>query len=656
MKIDEQYLRRDDAWRNEEVYRAIYDYSISNMEGYWRAQVPRLSWMRPPEIIMRRGLRGTTKWFPDGKINACYNCVDRHAEVTPHKTAVIWQGENLDEFEYISFKRLKEEVCRFANTLAGLGLTRDDCVTVYMPMVPEGIYACLACARLGIPYTAVFAGFSPNAIALRMDDCNSNFIISCDANRRGGKMFSLKRNVDAARKICNRRIRALVVRRQGVDMDWNNDLDIDYYKVSKDQPLQCEIQETDALADLFILYTSGSVGKPKGVTMGTGGFLLFAMLTGRYFFNLFEKEIFWGSGDIGWMGGHAYPLYSSLCNGTTSLFFEGIPTYPKNSIFWEIIDRHRVTTFNTAPTALKAMIKNLGESLSTTSRSSLKYLGVFGEVLDKETWLWYFNEVGGGRCPIVNMWGQTELGGVLTAPLSNLTEMKSYGHIGRQFFGCKLLLKDENDVTITTPGTRGTMFIEHPLPGMLTKIFDSENAMKDTYYSQSDDDIYFTGDEAYFDFDGNHWITGRVDDVLNVSGHRISPIEIEEAIAGLDIVAEVSVVGFPHPIKGEGVFAFVVLKKETTDEQHANAEKVISDRVREIISPITKPDVIAIVADLPKTRSGKIMRRILRRIAANQEDFEDLTTLSNPECIEAIVASGRKHYHQFRSSIGCQPS
>jgi acetyl-CoA synthetase len=591
---------------------------------------------------MQRGQHGTTKWFPDGKINACYNCVDRHAEANPYKTAIIWQGENLDEFEYISFKRLKEEVCRFANTLTGLGLTRNDCVTVYMPMVPEGIYACLACARLGIPYTAVFAGFSPNAIALRMDDCNSSFIISCDANRRGGRMFPLKQNVDAARKICNRKIRALIVRRQGVDIDWDDGLDIDYYEASKDKSLECEIQETDSLSDLFILYTSGSVGKPKGVTLGTGGFLLFSMLTGRYFFNLFENEVFWGSGDIGWMGGHAYPLYSSLCNGTTSLFFEGIPTYPRNSIFWEIVDMHKVTTFNTAPTVLRAMMKYSDESLSTSSRSSLKHLGVFGEVLNKEAWLWYFNEVGGGRCPIVNMWGQTELGGVPTAPLCNLTEMKAYGHIGRQFFGCKLVLKDENDVTITTPETRGAMFIEHPLPGMLTGIFGSKTAMKDTYYSQSSDDIYFTGDEAYFDFDGNHWITGRADDVLNVSGHRISPIEIEEVIAGSDIVAEVSVVGYPHPIKGEGVFAFVVLKKGITDEQRTDAEKIISDRVRELISPITKPDVIAIVSDLPKTRSGKIMRRILRGIAANKNDFKDLTTISNPECIETIMASIKK--------------
>jgi acetyl-CoA synthetase len=377
--------------------------------------------------------------------------------------------------------------------------------------------------------------------------------------------------------------------------------------------------------------------------MGTGGFLLFSMLSGRYFFNLFENEIFWGSGDIGWMGGHAYALYAALCNGTTSLFYEGIPTYPSSSIFWEIIDRHKVTTFNTAPTALRAMMKYSEQSLATSSRSSLKYLGIFGEILNKDTWLWYFQKVGGGRCPIVNMWGQTELGGVPTAPLSTLEDMNSYGHTGRQFFGCKLVLKNDNDETITTPGTPGKMFIEYPLPGMLIKIFGDKDAMKKTYYSQSQEDIYYTGDEAYIDFEGNFWITGRIDDVLNVSGHRISPIEIEDVIAGADIVAEVSVVGFPHEIKGEGIYAFVVLKKDISEEQKINAVEIISNRVRELISPITKPDVVSIVNDLPKTRSGKILRRILRKIAANDiEDFEDLTTISNPDCIEDIIDSIKK--------------
>ncbi|MDR2667355.1 MAG: acetate--CoA ligase [Holosporales bacterium] len=638
--IDKKFLCCDDAWRDEEIYKKIYEFSMQNPEKYWEAQLDRLSWTKIPQIVAEKEESGLTRWFPDGKINACYNCVDRHAEKTPYKTALIWQSEELENYEYISFKKLKDEVCRFANTLKKFGLTSKDCVTVYMPMVPEGVYACLACARLGIPYSAVFAGFSPNAIALRMDDCNSNFIISCDANRRGGKLFHLKKNVDEARKICGRNVRALIVRRQNVDIDWNDEFDIDYYIESRDMPTDCGIADTDSLSRLFILYTSGSVGKPKGVVMGTGGFLLFSTLTGRYFFNLFENEIFWGSGDIGWMGGHAYALYAALCNGTTSLFFEGIPTYPRNSIFWEVVDKHKVTTFNTAPTVIRAMMKHSVEALATSSRSSLKYLGVFGEILNRDAWLWYFHDVGGGRCPIVNMWGQTELGGVPTAPLSNLGDMKTYGHIGRQFFGCQLVLKDEDDKTITAPNVPGALFIKYPLPGMLIEIFGDEDAMKKIYYSKSKDGIYFTGDEAYFDCNGNHWITGRIDDVLNVSGHRISPIEIEEVIAGVDIVAEVSIVGFPHELKGEGIFAFVVLKKDITEIQRGNAKSLISDKVRKVISPIANPDIISIVNDLPKTRSGKIMRRILRKIASNDtDDFEDLTTISNPNCIQDIMQS-----------------
>lgn len=636
--IDKAFLQHDDAWRNEEIYKAIYDFSLKNPEEYWMAQIDRLSWTKEPKIISQQGSEGETLWFPDGKINACYNCVDRHAEKTPDKIAIIWQSEDLDVFERISFKRLREEVCRFANTLKKFGLTRKDYVTIYMPMVPEGVYACLACARLGIPYTAVFAGFSPSAVALRMNDCGSNFIISCDGNMRGGKIIPLKDNVDKARKICNRDIKALIVKRQNIKTNWNNNLDFDYFEESKDMSTECEIADTDANSELFILYTSGSAGKPKGVTMGTGGFLLFSGLTGRYFFNLFEGETFWGSGDIGWMGGHAYALYAALCNGVTSVFFEGIPTYPRKSMFWEVIDKHQVTSFNTAPTALRAMMRYSEESLGKTSRDSLKYLGVFGEILNKDAWYWYFNEVGKKRCPIVNMWGQTELGGVPTAPLSNLEDMKTYGHIGRQFFGCKLELRDEDDEPITTPEKKGAMFIKYPMPGMLIKVFGDKNALRRIYYSQTKDHIYFTGDEAYFDYEGNFWITGRCDDVLNVSGHRISPIEIEEVVAGTEIVAEVSVVGFPHEIKGEGIYAFVVLKKDITEEQRKNAKAMISERVRNLISPITKPDVISIVNDLPKTRSGKIMRRILRKIAANDiQDFEDITTIANPESIDEII-------------------
>lgn len=638
--MDKKFLLHDDAWRNEDVYKGLYEYSIRNIEEYWMAQTDRLEWIRKPECCFKQVDAGgyiRTDWFPDGNINACYNCVDRHASVTPGRTAIIWQGEDINSCELITFKKLQDEVCRFANVLKKLNIPRGKYVTIYMPMIPEAAYACLACARLGVPYSVVFAGFSPGAVALRMNDCQSDFIISCDANVRGGKVIPLKGNIDETRKICDRPIKALIVRRQGIDINWDPRIDLDYYELSKNESTECEIVETNSLDPLFILYTSGSVGKPKGILQGTGGFLLFSSMTHKYFFNIRDDSVFWCSGDIGWMGGHAYSLYAPLCNGVTTLFFEGIPTYPSSSIFFDVIEKHKVTSFNTAPTALRAMMKNSNETLQTSKRSSLKLLGVFGETLNKEAWSWYFNEVGNGKCPIVNMWGQTELGGVPTAPLNNLEEMKSYGHIGRPFFGCEFVIKDEEGKDITTPDKPGALYMKNPLPGMLMDILNDEGAVKKIYYNEFDD-LYCTGDEAFFDSNGFFWITGRIDDVLNVSGHRVSPLEIEEVIAKDNMVAEVSVVGFPHEIKGEGICAFVVLKSTIDPEKSLQADKIISNKVRNEISPICRPDKIIFVHDLPKTRSGKIMRRILRKIVSkNAGSFDDISTLSNPECISEII-------------------
>ena len=631
--IDKELLTHKDAWRNEDIYNAIFKYASENPLKYWEAQIDRLSWIKKPEVTLE-----DRTWFPDGIINACYNCVDRHAEKSPEKTAIIWQSENLDIFEKISFKKLLIEVSKFANTLKKLNLTRNDYVTIYMPMVPEGMYACLACARLGIPYTVVFAGFSPTAVALRMNDCKSNFIISCDANKRGGKLIPLKENIDKAREICGRNdIRSLIVRRHGIDISWDKNLDFNYGDESNNVSDSCEIVPVSSNDDLFILYTSGSVGKPKGILQGTAGFLLFSSLTHKYFFDIKDDSVFWCSGDIGWMGGHAYSLYAPLCNGTTTLIYEGIPTYPKASMFPDIIDKHKVTSFNTAPTALRAMMQHSNETLDNTDRSSLQLLGVFGEVLNRDAWVWYFEEFGNKKCPIVNMWGQTELGGVPTAPLCNLDEMKTYGHIGRPFFGCNFVIKSNDGDEITETGIVGGLYIKDLMPGMLKGIYGDPDGVNKLYYSQYKN-LYCTGDEAYYDENGYIWITGRMDDVLNVSGHRVSPIEIEEVIAEDDIVLEVSVVGYPHHIKGEGIYAFVVLNPNITDEQKENASIIISNRVKNIISPITKPDIITFVEDLPKTRSGKIMRRILRKIASNDiENFEDITTIQNPECIEIII-------------------
>ena len=707
--MDKNLLLSDKAWRNENIYKQVYDYSIKNSNKYWLTQLSRLDWITNPTIINRKLENGMTEWFPDAQINACYNCVDRHANKNPEKVAVIWQSNDFNVSEYITYKQLKENVCVFANTLLKFGLTKKDCITIYMPMIPEAIYACLACTRLGIKYTAIFAGFSPNAVATRMKDCKSNFVITTDYNTRGNKVFPMKQNIDEVRKILNYEVKALVIKRKGIELkEWNNNVDFDYYNESKNVSNECPIIINNSNDPLFILHTSGSAGKPKGITMSTGGFLLFSTVTGKYFFNMFETEIFWCTGDIGWMGGHSYALYSALCNGITSLFYEGIPTYPRKSIFWEIIDKHKVTSFNTAPTALRAIRQHLpNEDYIETSRSSLKYLGVFGEVLKKSDWDWYFNYVGNGKCPIVNMWGQTELGGVCTAPLSNLAYMSGEGHIGKKFFGCDFVLKDNNDNDIREPYTKGSLFIKYSLPGMLIDIVGDSKSINKIYYSSSKNkDLYYTGDEAYYDEKSNYWITGRNDDVLNVSGHRISPIEIEETIGELDIVSEVAIVGYPHEIKGEGIYAFVVLKnnickKNNISDKHSvasndniikeskkynesviannnsiyeknniadecnvisaknnnevfleddlsetdkqEAKKIIYTHVRKRISPISKPDIISIVRELPKTRSGKILKRVLSKIAAGKVDeIEDITTIDNPDSIHKILDDIKK--------------
>lgn len=640
--IDKKILCSDDAWRDEDLYNQIYDFSIKHPEEYWAAQIDRLSWVRKPTKIFHKSDSGSPQWFADGKINACYNCVDRHAETTPEKTAIIWQNDDLTVSEKISFQQLKDEICKFANVIKKLGIKNSNYVTIYMPMIPEAIYACLACARLGLKYTVVFSGFSPDALALRMNDCGSEFIISCDANQRGGKSFAIKKNIDKARKICQRKIISLIVKKQGTEIDWDEELDNDYYAISSDIGTECEIVKKESLSELFMLYTSGSVGKPKGVIHGTGGFLLYALMSFKYFFDICEDSVFWCSGDIGWMGGHAYAVLAPLANGTTTVIFEGIPTYPTSSIFGEIIDKHQITSFNTAPTVLRAIMQNQDAALNNTKRDSLRLLGVFGEILNKDDWEWYFQKFGKGRSPVINMWGQTELGGVCVSPFCNIKKMGQPGNVGKQFFGCEFEIRNDNNEIITQKGKSGNLFIKYSMPGMMTGIFGETMAMSRMYYDSGKEEIYCAGDGACFDIENNFWITGRNDDVLNVSGHRISPIEIEETIAKAEIVLEAAVVGFPHKIKGEGIFAFVVLHRNTNKDQNIAVSGIIKNLVAQTISPITKPDIVLIVDDLPKTISGKIMRRILRLIAAGEtENFGDLSTIVNPDCILKICKNIR---------------
>jgi acetyl-CoA synthetase len=624
-------LLHNEAWRDPAVYRELYEYSVQHHVEYWEAQAERLSWISKPTVVY-----DGKKWFTDGVINACYNCVDRHALVTPNKDAMIWQsGSDIGVFEKFTFEELLREVSRFANVLKGVGLTRNDYVTIHMPMVPEAIFACLACARLGIPYTVVYTGFSPHSVALRMNNCNSDFIITCDANRRGEKLISLKEGLDNLRElVTDRKIRGLVIKRQGIETTWDDSLDLDYYELAENASTECDVTPVMSNDDLFILYTSGSTGQPKGILHGTGGLILFSSMTHKYFFNIHDDTVFWCSGDIGWMGGQAYSLIAPLCNGTTTVIYEGIPTYPSPSMFPMIIDKHKVSSFNTAPTAIRAMMSYQKEEVfEGTTMDSLMNIGVFGEVLNKDTWEWYFNEFGKGRCPIVNMWGQTEIGGVNLSPLCNMSDMQAYGHVGRPFFGNKIFIDSE----VIGPNEPGAMFMENSSPGMFKGVFGETDMSQ--YYSQIEG-MYCAGDEAYYDEEGFVWITGRTDDVLNVSGHRVSPLEIENVIIENDAVLEASVVGYPHPIKGEGIYAFVVLK-ESTDLEEAEKQtmrELLIDRVRTIISPITKPDVVTFVRALPKTRSGKIMKRILRRVAAGMfNNIGDVTALQNPECIPWLV-------------------
>ncbi|MDR0553103.1 MAG: acetate--CoA ligase [Holosporales bacterium] len=623
-------LLHKDAWRDLATYKELYEYSIEHPVEYWAAQADRLAWIKRPEIIY-----DGKAWFADGIVNACYNCVDRHAIATPDKDAMIWQsGSDIGVSEKFTFKELLREVSRFANVLRMTGLTRNDYVTVHMPMVPEAIFACLACARLGIPYTVVYTGFSPHSVALRMNNCNSSFVITCDANRRGEKLISLKEGLDNLREIVtDRKIRALIIKKQGIETTWDDSLDIDYYELAAGVSTECPITPVMSNDDLFILYTSGSTGQPKGILHGTGGLLLFSSLTHRYFFNIRDDSVFWCSGDIGWMGGQAYSLIAPLCNGTTTVIYEGIPTYPSPSMFPMIIDKHKISSFNTAPTAIRAMMSYPKEKVfEGTSMDSLMNIGVFGEVINKDAWEWYFEEFGKGRCPIVNMWGQTEIGGVNISPLCNMDDMKTYGHVGRPFFGNKIFIDSE----AVGPNEQGAMFMEISSPGMLKGVFGE--ADMNQYYSKIEG-MYWAGDEAYYDDKGFFWITGRIDDVLNVSGHRVSPLEIENVLISDEAVLEASIVGYPHAIKGEGIYAFVVLKKGNISEaEKQEIRKRLIDKVKTIISPITKPDIVTFVKDLPKTRSGKIMKRILRKVAAEIFDnIGDITALQNPECIPWLI-------------------
>ncbi|MFC4349178.1 acetate--CoA ligase [Kordiimonas lipolytica] len=628
----------------EGQYRDLYKQSINDPIAFWSEQKNCVDWFRDPQIIKNTSFSGevSIKWFEDGELNVSYNCIDRHLPSRANEIALIWEGDNPAESAKVTYGELAREVNRFANVLKSLGVKKGDRVTMYMPMILETTYAMLACARIGAVHSIVFGGFSPDAVASRLDDCQSSFIITADEGLRGGRKVPLKANVDAAivelAASTGRSVdTVLVVRRTGADIAMTKGRDVWYHDVSQDVSDHCDPEPMKAEDPLFILYTSGSTGKPKGVLHTTGGYLVWVTMTFKYIFDYKPGEVYWCSADVGWITGHSYIVYGPLSNGATSLVFEGVPNYPDASRFWNVIDNFKVNIFYTAPTAIRALMREGEDFVKATDRSSLRLLGSVGEPINPEAWNWYYTVVGEGRCPIVDTWWQTETGGVLISPLPGATPLKP-GSATRPFFGVKPALVDA-DGNILDGATEGNLVLMDSWPGQMRTVYGDHERFIQTYFS-SYKGLYFTGDGCRRDEDGYYWITGRVDDVINVSGHRMGTAEVESALVAHEDVSEAAVVGYPHDIKGQGIFAYVTCKAgvEPTDQLRSDLVKW----VRKEIGPIASPDVILFAPGLPKTRSGKIMRRILRKIAENDTDsLGDTSTLADPSVVDDLIRTYR---------------
>ena len=620
---------------SEEDFNTEYLESINNPEAFWKIKAKEtLDWFSNwNEVALSKMEVGEVEWFKAGKLNACFNCVDRHLETCGDKTAIIWESDDPNDNEKISFQTLHKNVCKFANLLKSRNVKKGDRVCIYMPMIPEAAYAMLACARIGAIHSVVFGGFSIESLKDRILDSDCTTVITANEGLRGGKLVPLKNNVDKALEDCPNVHSAIVVNRTKNSLINDNEIDIDYYQVINNFEEDCPCEEMDAEDPLFILYTSGSTGKPKGVLHTTGGYLLGAALSHRYIFNLKENSIYWCTADVGWVTGHTYIVYGPLANASTTLMFEGIPTFPDVSRFWNVIDKHQVNIFYTAPTAIRALMAHGNEPLKSSSRDSLEVLGTVGEPINPEAWEWYFHEVGKGKCPIVDTWWQTETGSIMISGLAGFSDQKP-GCAGKPFLGINPALIDEKGQEIEGPG-KGNLVIKSSWPSQISTVFGDHPRCIDTYY-KTYKGYYFTGDGAERDGDGFYRITGRVDDVLNVSGHRLGTAEIESALVLHESVAEAAVVGFEHNIKGQGIYCYVNLMKEAkpSDEIHTELIALI---VKEI-GPIAKPDSVQFCYDLPKTRSGKIMRRILRKIASNELDqLGDISTLADPSIVDKLI-------------------
>ncbi|QQG36759.1 MAG: acetate--CoA ligase [Micavibrio aeruginosavorus] len=616
-------------------YEQAYARSLSDPDGYWREMAKRISWIKEPTRIKNTSFHSpvSIKWYEDGVLNAAYNCIDRHLPKRAQQTALIWEGDSPAESRRITYAELKDEVCRLANALKSRGVQKGDRITIYMPMVPEAVYAMLACARIGATHSVVFGGFSPESLKDRIQDCDSKVVITADEGVRGGKPIPLKKNTDEALESCPNVSTVLVLKRTGGTIGWQSGRDVWWHELVAAQSSSCPCEPMNAEDPLFILYTSGSTGKPKGVLHTTGGYMVFASLTHEITFDYHEGEIYWCTADVGWVTGHSYIVYGPLANGATSLIFEGVPTYPDFSRFWQVVDKHHVNIFYTAPTAIRSLLREGNEWVQKTSRKSLRILGSVGEPINHEAWLWYHHIVGDGRCPIVDTWWQTETGGHLITPLPGATATKP-GSATKPFFGVKPVIVDGEGRTLEG-ACEGNLCIADSWPGQMRTVFRDHARFEQTYFSTFKG-LYFTGDGCRRDEDGYYWITGRVDDVINVSGHRFGTAEIESAINEHEAVAESAVVGYPHDIKGQGIYAYVILNTGKTPSD--DMKKEIVQTVRKIIGPIASPDVIHFTPGLPKTRSGKIMRRILRKIAANElETLGDTSTLADPAIVQELI-------------------
>ena len=624
------------SYVNQSSYEAKYKESVNNNEKFWADEGKRIHWFKPytkiKEVIYSTK-KVSIKWFHDGTTNVSYNCIDRHLPKRAKQTAIIFEGDDPKESKKITYQELSDEVCKLANGLKKIGIKKGDRVTIYMPMVPEGVYAMLACTRIGAIHSMVFGGFSPDSIVNRILDCKSEFVITADEGLRGQKVIPLKKNIDEALKKCPDVKKCIVLKRTGGNVPFDSKRDVWYHELTSKMSTTCKPEEMNAEDPLFILYTSGSTGKPKGVLHTTGGYLVYASMTHQYIFDYKDGDIYWCTADIGWVTGHSYIVYGPLSNGATTLVFEGVPSYPDASRFWQVIDKHKVNIFYTAPTALRALMREGDAMVKKTSRKSLKLLGSVGEPINPEAWIWYHKVVGDSRCPIVDTWWQTETGGILISPQPGAVDLKP-GSATKPFYGIVPVIVDEKGKELDG-SCEGRLCMKESWPGQMRTVYGDHQRFIDTYFSQHDGK-YFTGDGCKRDEDGYYWITGRVDDVIIVSGHNLGTAEIESAFVAHPKVAEAAVVGYPHDIKGQGLYCYVTLKVGETGSDALTKE--LKDLVRKIIGPLATPDLIHFTPGLPKTRSGKIMRRILRKVAENQfENLGDTSTLADPTVVQSLI-------------------